>query len=72
MKFAEVSLANLLWASALASVSLSPVEQLLAAHREVLAEAKSAELARLLWALGALTFGRHAKRVRMFAKNDML
>jgi hypothetical protein len=49
---AEVSLANLLWAAALAQLSPADVQQLLQGHDQTLREAKRVELVRLLWALG--------------------
>ena len=49
---AKVSLANLLWAAALAQLSPADVQQLLKSHDHTLREAKRVELVRLLWALG--------------------
>lgn len=49
---AQVSLANLLWAAALAQLSPADVQQLLQGHEQTLQEAKRVELVRLLWALG--------------------
>ena len=50
-KSAQVSLANLLWAAALAQVS-AEVQQCLVRSDKVFGEVQGVELVRVLWALG--------------------